>query len=181
MKAKWYGIYTKLSCEKKVSEILNRRHIENYYPALAEKNSWSFRKKNSEKPLFPSYVFVKVEEGQLESIRHFPGVINLLFWLGQPVVIQDSEIEIMKTISSENRDIIIQKTQINFNKINDGPKISSMEINGRKTFKVKLRSIGYQMITQIESPKLTIISAIQNNNYQMPPDAELKRQESAIN
>lgn len=172
MGAKWFGVYTKLNCEKKVAELLNRRHIENYYPTITVKNRWNFRKKISHTPLFPSYVFVKVEENQLHSIRNFPGVINFLFWLGEPVVIQDSEIEIMKTISLENQDIKIQKTKINFKKISDGPKVSSIEVDGIKTFKVTLRSIGYHMITQIESPKLTIISSPQNN-YKISPEAEL--------
>ena len=165
MKAKWYGIYTRLNCEKKVSELLSRRHIENYYPAKVVKTNWNFRKKNTEIPLFPCYVFVKAEEHQLELIRNFPDVINFLFWLGEPVVIQDSEIDIMKAISSENADIKIQKTQINLKKINDGPKVSSIEIDGIKTFKVTFNSIGYSMSTQIESPKLTIISL--QNNYRI--------------
>ena len=173
MKAKWYGIYTKPNCEKKVAELLNRKGIENYYPSIVLRSTLNFIKKNSHQPLFPSYVFVKVEEEQLKSIRNFPGIINFLFWLGQPVVIQDSEIEIMKTISSENPGIKIQKTKINFRKISDGPKVSSVEVDGIQTFKVTLRSIGYHMITQIESPKLTIISALQNN-YKPSPEPQLR-------
>ncbi len=172
MKAKWYGVYTKENCEKKVSEFLNRRHIENYYPSIVVKNKWSLIKKISEKPVFPSYVFVRAVEEQLSSIRNFPGVINLLFWLGQPVIIQDSEIEIMKSISSENPDIRIQKTKINFRKINDGPKVSSIEIDGIRTFKVTIRSIGYHMITQMDSPRLTVISRLQNN-YKISSETKL--------
>lgn len=174
MKEKWYGVYTKDNCENKVSDFLNRRQIENYYPKtkMIIKNKWTLLKKNSEKPLFPSYVFVKTDEEQLSFIKNSPGVINLLFWLGHPVVIQDSEIEIMKSISSENPDIRIQKTKINLKKINEGPKISSSEIDGIKTFKVTIRSIGYNMITQIESPKLTVISSLQNN-YAIPSNTEL--------
>ncbi len=172
MKAKWYGIYTKQNCEKKVAENLNRRHIENYYPCRVLKNSWSFLKKNIEEPIFPSYIFIKVEEQQLNLLKNLPGVINLLFWLGKPVIIHDSEIEIMKAICLENPDIQIQKTNINFKKINDGPKLSSTEIDGIRTFKVTIRSIGYHMITKIESPKLTIISAFQNR-YNVLPEAGL--------
>lgn len=163
MKAKWYGLYTRPNWEKKVSELLNRRKIENYYPATIVHSRLNFRIKNFEKPLFPSYIFVKVSEDQLDSIRNLSGVINLLFWLGQPVIVQDSEIEIMKTLISENPDIKIQKTKINLEKPNDGPEISSLETSGRKTFTVTLRSIGYHMITEIESPKLTVISSLQNN------------------
>lgn len=172
MKAKWYGLYTKINSEKKVVELLDRRNIENYYPTRIVTRNWNFGRKKIEQPLFPSYVFIRVEEARLDSIKKFPGVINLLFWLEQPVIIQDSEIEIIKIISSENPDIQIQKSKINFKKINDGPKIYSIEIDGIKTFKVTLRSIGYNMITQIESPKLTIISSIPNN-YLTSPEANL--------
>ncbi len=172
MKANWYGLYTKINSEKKVVELLYRRNIENYYPTRVVTIKGNFGRKKMEQPLFPSYVFIRVEEARLDSIKKFPGVINLLFWLEQPVIIQDSEIEIMKIISSENPDIQIQKSKINYKKINDGPKIYSIEIDGIKTFKVTLRSIGYNMITQIESPKLTIISSIPNN-YLTSPEANL--------
>lgn len=171
MKTKWYGVYTKPNCEKKVSDLLTRKGIENYFPCRVIKNKWNFQKKTSLEPLFPSYVFIKVEETQLESLKNLSGVINFLFWLGQPVVLQDSEIDIMKSVSSENLDIKVQKVEINFRKIYDGPKVSSVEIDGVKTFKVTLRSIGYHLITQIESPKLTIISALQNK-YKISPEAE---------
>lgn len=163
MKAKWYGIYTRPNWEKKVAELLNRRGIDTYYPTTIVQSRHNFRIKSFEKPLFPSYVFAKAAEDQLDSIRNCSGVINLLFWLGKPVVIQDSEIEVMKAVSSKNLDVKIQKTKINFKKINDGPKISSLEVAGRKTFKITLSSIGYHMITEIELPKLTIISSLQNN------------------
>ncbi len=169
MKANWYGIYTKQNCEKKVAEFLNRRGIENYYPARIVKN-WSFVK--SVQPLLPCYVFVRTEENQLSTIKNFPGVINFLFWLGQPVVIQDSEIEIMKVVFSENTDVEVRKTEINFTKINDGPKISSSETDGMKTYKITLCSIGYTMITRTVSPKVTVISSLQNN-YTIHPGSEL--------
>ncbi len=171
MKTKWYGVYTRPNCEKKVSDLLTRKGIENYFPCRLTKSKWNFQRKTLLEPLFPSYVFMKVEESQLETLKNLSGVINFLFWIGQPVVIQDSEIDIMKSVSSENLDIKIQKTKINFQKIHEGPKVSSVEIDGVKTFKVTLRSIGYHLITQIESPKLTIISALQNN-YKISHETE---------
>ncbi|MEP6584175.1 MAG: transcription termination/antitermination NusG family protein [Ginsengibacter sp.] len=164
MKAKWYGIYTKQNCEKKVVECLNRRQIENFYPTRIVKSRSALLRRPFEEALFPSHVFVKIEEHRLKTLKALPGVINYLFWLDSPIVINDSEIELMKVILAENRDIRIQKTKINFNKINDGPKISSLELDGIKSFKITLRSLGYHMITQMELPKLTIIPAIQNTH-----------------
>ncbi len=163
MIAKWYGIYTKIDCERKVSDFLTRRHIENYYPATILAPRGNFRWQNSKNLLFPSYLFVKTEEDKLDAIRNFPGVINLLFWLGKPVVIQDKEIEAIKILSGENLNIKIQQTKIEFEKISFGPVFLYSDNQGIKTLKLFLPSIGYVLTTEIETPKLKVIFSHEKN------------------
>lgn len=178
MKAKWYGVYTKINCEKKVSDFLSRRKIENFYPAVTVPVKWSFMKKYTATPILPSYIFVHADEDHLAIIKNCPGVINFLYWIGKPVVVQDAEIAIMKSISAGVSPVKVQKSKINLEKIEHGPTISSTEVDGVRTFKVTICSIGYSLITEMDSPKLSLFSS-PNSNYSSETNDELLHQHLA--
>lgn len=53
-------------------------------------------KKMVDEPLFRSYVFAHIVEDEKPKVRETKGVLNFVYWLGQPAVIRDQEIEIIK-------------------------------------------------------------------------------------
>ena len=63
-KAGWFVIYTKPRHEKKVSEQLDRINICNFLPLVKKLRHWSDRVKYVDTPLFPSYLFVRLEDAQ---------------------------------------------------------------------------------------------------------------------
>ena len=93
----WYVVYTKPKWEKKVAEKLTEAGIECYCPLITQMKQWSDRKKAIEVPLFNSYVFVQLEDGNRNSVFQVYGVVRYLFWLGKPAIVKDGEIEIIKT------------------------------------------------------------------------------------
>lgn len=93
----WYVVYTKPKWEKKVAEKLIEVGIECYCPLITQMKQWSDRKKAIEVPLFNSYVFVQLEDGNRNSVFQVSGVVRYLFWLGKPAIVKDGEIEIIKT------------------------------------------------------------------------------------
>ena len=92
----WYALYTVSRQEKKVADRLKKLDIEAYCPLVIQVKQWSDRKKKVEVPLMPSYVFVKLESHNRELVFQVSGIVRYLYWLGQPAVIKDSEIEIMQ-------------------------------------------------------------------------------------
>jgi transcriptional antiterminator RfaH len=60
----WYVMYTKPRHEKKVSKQLERLKIDSYLPTIKTLRKWADRKKYIVMPLFPSYVFVNLENCQ---------------------------------------------------------------------------------------------------------------------
>jgi transcription antitermination factor NusG len=109
---KWLAVYTRPRAEKKVSELLTRRKIENYCPINKVMKQWSDRKKVICEPLFSSYVFVRVPEYAITSLKQIPGIINVVYWLGKPAVIRDSEIEVIKRFLCEYVNIRLEKSQL---------------------------------------------------------------------
>ncbi|MCC9061763.1 MULTISPECIES: UpxY family transcription antiterminator [Flavobacterium] len=110
----WYVVYTKPKWEKKVAEKLNEIGIECYCPLIIQIKQWTDRKKKIEVPLFNSYVFVQLEDGDRNSVFQISGVVRYLFWLGKPAIVRDEEINIIKTsLASPNlSDVSVSSIQV---------------------------------------------------------------------
>ena len=89
----WCVIYTKSRAEAKVADRLREIDVEIYFPEVTEIKQWSDRKKKIKRPLFASYIFVKIEQNQYEDVRRVNGVVNFLYYLGKPAVIRQIEID----------------------------------------------------------------------------------------
>lgn len=160
---KWYAVYTRPRWEKKVAETLSRRKVENYCPINKVVRQWSDRKKIVYEPLFTSYVFVHVSDAEMVSLKQTNGVINLVYWLGKPAVIIDSEIDAIKKFLCDHVNVTLEKTPIT---VSDSVRILGgplMELEGQvlsvknKTVKVVLPSLGYMMFAEVETANVEVI------------------------
>ena len=163
---KWFAVYTRPRSEKKVAEILTRRKIENYCPINKIVRQWSDRKKVVHEPLFTSYVFARVSESNVTALKQTNGVINLVYWLGKPAVIRDSEIEAVRKFLSEYSNIKLEKTPVS---INDHVRVLSgplMDLEGKvlsigsNTVKLALPSLGYMMFAELETSNVSVLSHV---------------------
>lgn len=115
MQNNWYIIYTRSTWEKKVASSLKKRKIEVFLP-LHYKQRTSFRRiKSTEQALFKNYVFAKIAENEIFKLKDVRGVINLVYWKGQPAKIKHHEIEILKDLVCEYDIITLEKTKVNVN------------------------------------------------------------------
>ena len=107
-------MYTKPKWEKKVAEQLQKRGIECYCPLVTQMRQWSDRKKKVEVPLFNSYVFVQVAEGERNAVFECVGVVRYLFWLGKPAIVRTEEIEVIKKWlnTSDTIDVAVSSYQV---------------------------------------------------------------------
>ena len=62
----WYVLYTRPRHEKKIEIELSNQKISTFLPTTKKIRKWSDRMKYVEEPLFPSYLFV-----YLENIQHY--------------------------------------------------------------------------------------------------------------
>lgn len=91
--SRWYAAYTRPRHEKKIVEYLRERSVENFLPLFTTAHSWRNRVTQSiDTPLFPGYVFVKIERPQHGTVLSVPGVLNFVGALGRPIPIPDHEI-----------------------------------------------------------------------------------------
>ena len=89
----WFAAYTLPRHERKVAVQLAERQIPSFLPTYRSVRRWKDRRKVLELPLFPSYLFVKVNsENRLDLLR-LPGVMGLVSFQGKPAPVASAEIE----------------------------------------------------------------------------------------
>lgn len=160
---KWYTVYTKPHCEKKVTDILTRKGIENYCPHNKVLKQWNDWKRIVHTPLFPSCVFVRISLSEHLIVRQTNGILNFLFWLNKPAVIRDKEIEMIKKFLNEHHFIKLEKVDVHFNdvvKMNAAPQIEqdgNLVSLKAKTVKMVLPSLGYIMCAEVEPVTVKVI------------------------
>jgi transcription antitermination factor NusG len=116
MNKSWYAVYTKPKCEKKVSASLTKKRIQNYCPInTVHKVDGNKKSKLVVEPLFPSFVFVYINEDEFNTVKLNNDVINFVFWLGRPVVIKDVEIENIKDFLETYTNVTVEKTDVSLN------------------------------------------------------------------
>src|SRR5664279_354237 len=72
----WFAVYTTPRHEKHVSDMLAERHVETFLPLYRTNRQWKkSRPVSLELPLFPSYVFVRIERGARGAVLGTPGVL----------------------------------------------------------------------------------------------------------
>ncbi len=107
----WYVVYTKPRWEKKISQKLSEKNIENYCPLNKIQKQWSDRKKIVLEPLFKGYLFIKIEEEKKWDVKMIDGIINYIHWLGKPAKVKDDDIQKIKRFLEEFENIeIVENT-----------------------------------------------------------------------
>ena len=100
----WTAVYTRSRYEKQLHELLTEQRIESYLPLHRVLTQWSDRKKWVEKPLFPSYLFVRARKEDQFKVLNTPGAVRYVSFNGQIARVRDEEIAcIQRLIAGEAR------------------------------------------------------------------------------
>ncbi len=96
----WYAVRTRSNCERKVSLLLADKGIEYYLPTFRELHQWKDRKKLVEQPLFPGYLFARINDSRESrlSVVCSDGVVNILGYGETIEVVPDREIESVRRL-----------------------------------------------------------------------------------
>jgi len=98
---RWYAAYTYPRHEKVVAEQLASKGVESFLPTTTVASRWKDRTARIQLPLFPSYVFVRVELCKRVAVLTVPGVIRILSANGAPIPIPDSEVDAVRRCIGE--------------------------------------------------------------------------------
>jgi transcription antitermination factor NusG len=93
---RWYAAYTYPRHEKAVTKQLESKSIEAFLPVFRTENRWKDRRVQIQTPVFPGYVFTRINLSERSRVLAVPGVIRMLSFNGIPAPIDDSEIEAVR-------------------------------------------------------------------------------------
>jgi transcription antitermination factor NusG len=93
----WYAAYTCSCQERRVALHLAAHNIEYFLPVHRSLNLWkNGLRVTIEKPLFPSYVFVKIEKSARVRVLQIPGVHSIVSTGREPAALPGEEIEALR-------------------------------------------------------------------------------------
>ena len=100
----WFAAYTNSHHEKSVASQLAERHVESFLPLYATRHRWKNRcDMNLELPLFPNYVFVRIDPRERVRVLEVPGVLSLVGFGKTLAALPDLEIEGLRSAITQRR------------------------------------------------------------------------------
>jgi transcription antitermination factor NusG len=88
----WFALRVKSRHEKTVALAARNKGFEEFLPLYRWRQTWSDRSKWVEMPLFPGYVFCRLDSSHRLPLLTIPGVLNFVSFGKTPVAIDDTEI-----------------------------------------------------------------------------------------
>jgi transcription antitermination factor NusG len=96
---RWYALHVKPRYEKITSTLLRNKGYEEFLPLRHERRRWSDRIAEVDFPLFPGYVFCRVDlRDRRAPIVTTPGVLKIVGLGPTPTPVHDAEIAAVEAI-----------------------------------------------------------------------------------
>jgi transcription antitermination factor NusG len=95
--AQWFALRVRSGSEKLVATIAENKGVEHFLPVYSCNRHWSDRVKSVELPLFPGYLFCRLDVRYRLPVLTIPGVQHFVGIGKVPVAIEDAEIAAIQT------------------------------------------------------------------------------------
>ena len=92
----WCIAYTLPRHERRVAEQIVARGLQSYLPLYETLRRWTDRRVKVEFPLFPGYVFVRLQLAERVHVLELPGVLRFVSFQGRPATLDAAEIESLR-------------------------------------------------------------------------------------
>ena len=163
MKRNWYAVYTKASQERRVAALLSKKKIENFIPLNRTVLTQGGKSKIESDPLIAGFVFVLITASEMDIIKGFNYITNFVYWLGEPAIIKDAEIENLKHFTNEYANIKLEKINVSTHGTVRVINSAKNQTNDFKTLqnsivKLVLPSLGYNLVSEVISEKVEEVS-----------------------
>ncbi len=95
---RWYAVHTRSQYEKAVCEGLTLRGYESFLPLYRARRKWSDRYQDVDIPLFPGYVFCRLNINNRLPVLIVPGVIRFIGTGKTPIPVDESEMNAVHSV-----------------------------------------------------------------------------------
>jgi transcription antitermination factor NusG len=97
--SKWFAAFTSPRHEKRVEQYLSQREIEHYLPVYRSPRKWrNGLKVVLDLPLFPGYIFVRINRTERVRVLEVPGVLAIVGGTaGEMAPLPEAEVEALRS------------------------------------------------------------------------------------
>jgi len=103
----WFVFYTYPKAEKYVQALLTDAGFEVYLPLMEVVRQWHDRRKKLQLPIFPNYIFVKIDIRKIYEVLKFPRIVQCIRFNNKPCHLREDEIELIRNIENNSTNIIV--------------------------------------------------------------------------
>ncbi len=89
----WLAAYTRARHESVVVRQFQQKGLDTLLPTYRRLSRWSDRIRRSNMPLFPGYVFVRVDDRERQRVLQTAGVVSIVCCGGRPVPLSEADVE----------------------------------------------------------------------------------------
>jgi transcription antitermination factor NusG len=94
----WFAVRVRSNCEQIVHRALAHKGYELFLPMYKVTRRWSDRIKHIDIPLFPGYVFCRLDQQKRLPVLSTPGVVQLVGHGRRPAEVSEGEINAVRTV-----------------------------------------------------------------------------------
>jgi transcription antitermination factor NusG len=95
---RWFAVFTIPQHEKSVAKHLDVREIESFLPTYETVRTWKNRQRvKVVLPLFPTYLFVRIDPQQRVKVLQSPGVLQIVGNGRESISLPSSEIDFLRS------------------------------------------------------------------------------------
>lgn len=161
----WHALYVRSKTEKKINAILQELNFKTYLPLLKKIRNWSDRKKTIFEPLFPSYLFVYINDGRdINKILSLDYACSFVRFGRQYAIVSQKEIDSIRILLEGDSDHI--KVIQNVPAVGEIRKIKYGLFKGLECEIVKVKNVE-KILVRINSINLSISAKIPLTHLQV--------------
>jgi transcription antitermination factor NusG len=103
--SQWFALYTTCRHEKRIAQHLSQREIEHYLPLYRAERKWRDGSRVTlDLPLFPSYIFVRIQRAQRVRVLSVPGALAVVGGTGgEPAPLPDTAMDALRAGLHQHR------------------------------------------------------------------------------
>jgi transcriptional antiterminator RfaH len=168
----WYLIYTKPRHEKKVYALLTEINVNSFLPTRKVLRTWHDRKKYVDEPLFPSYLFVYLDD--MRAYYSGMEVEGSLYYVrsGKEIaMVSDSIVNNIKLLVDKSKDIEVSSDHFRPGQqllIREGPltglSCEMIQSNGRQKILVRVHLLQRNLLLTLPPDALMAAMALSDES-----------------
>jgi transcription antitermination factor NusG len=163
--AYWRVFYTRSRAEKKCANLLCKKNINVFLPIRTVIRQWQDRRKKIDEPLFPNYIFARVDERERIQVLGTQGIVRCVSFGGTLAEVTQIEINQLKLLQSHPE--LLEMINARHHQIGTDVTIETGPLRGLKgtvveqrgTARLLVRVSSIDMAVKVELPSSLLRSA----------------------